>query len=140
MWAWEGRWSKWRVLEKREGFWRSARLTSNPDDPAGGKERAFFSRSVPRSSVWHSHGYSGFGELLRPSKTRGKRKVEEVPHLRYGWTGLGWIFPPRPAAAQREAESRGKYLFSPGTLPESPQHFWGVFGETAGRTVLYSVF
>lgn len=62
------------------GFWRSRRLTSSPGYPAGGKERSFFSRSMPRAAVWRSHRYSGFGELLRPSKTGGKRKVAEVPH------------------------------------------------------------
>lgn len=33
------------------GFWRSPRLTSSPDYPAGGKESAFFSRSMPRAAV-----------------------------------------------------------------------------------------
>lgn len=33
------------------GFWRSTRLTSSPDYPAGGKESAFFSRSTPRAAV-----------------------------------------------------------------------------------------
>lgn len=64
-----------RETEWVEGFGEAwGWLTSSLNYPAGGKERAFFSRYVPRVAVWQSHRYSGFEEMLKPNKTGGKEK------------------------------------------------------------------
>lgn len=124
------------------GVWRSVRLTSIPGYPAGGKEKAFFSRSMPWAAVWCSHRYSGFGELLRPSKTGGKEEGgRSSPLAAWRWTGLGWIVLPSPVAARREAQRvLWKNLSSIlAYLQKVHSAFRGFWGEPLGRTILYCV-
>lgn len=55
-------------------FWRSAGLISNHDYPGGGKKGL----SSPDLCYAHSHRYSGFGELLRPNKTRERESWKKL--------------------------------------------------------------